>query len=174
MKNPLNSFILYKAIYLYTQNHSTMLKQLTIHNSILINANADKVWDVLTNPEETKKYMFGCATVTDWKVGSPLLWQYNYEGKDVVAVKGHIIAIEPGKFLVYTVFDPNSTMPDVPENYLTVTYALEEKNGQTKLSVSQGNYATVADGQRRYKESYNNGEGWNPILVQIKAQAEAK
>jgi hypothetical protein len=30
----------------------------------------------------------------------------------------------------------------------------------------------VADGQKRYEDSYNGGEGWNPILVQIKALAE--
>ncbi len=151
-----------------------MLKQLTIHNTIHINATADEVWDALTNPEQTKKYMFGCITISDWKPGSPLLWQYHYEGKDVVAVKGNIVSIEPGKFLAYTVFDPQSTMPDVPENYLTVTYSLKEDNGSTLLSVTQGNYATVADGQRRYNESYNNGEGWMPILTAIKNLIEGQ
>ena len=151
-----------------------MIQQLTIHNSIHINASPASVWDALTNPEKTKVYMFGCITISDWKVGSPLLWQYHYEGKDVVAVKGNIVTIEPNKFLAYTVFDPNSTMPDVPENYLTVTYTLTEENGDTLLSVTQGDYATVAEGQRRYKEAYNNGEGWNPILVQIKNLVEGK
>ena len=149
-----------------------MFTHLNIHNSILINATAGKVWDALTNPEQTKKYMFGCITISDWKPGSTLLWQYHYEGKDVVAVNGKIVAIEPNRFLAYTVFDPNSTMHDTPENYLTVTYTLNEENGKTLLSVTQGNYATVADGQRRYKEAYNNGEGWNPILVQIKNLVE--
>lgn len=149
-----------------------MLKHLEIHNSILINATAGKVWNALTNPEQTKKYMFGCITISDWQQGSPLLWQYHYEGKDVVAVKGAIKEINPGKFLVYTVFDPNSTMPDIPENYLTVTYSLKEDNGHTLLTVTQGNYAAVADGQRRYKEAYNNGEGWMPILTEIKKIAE--
>lgn len=32
-----------------------------------------------------------------------------------------------------------------------------------------GSYATVADGEKRYQDSYNSGEGWrNPILVEIK------
>ncbi len=31
----------------------------------------------------------------------------------------------------------------------------------------------VGDGERRYKESNNNGEGWNPILVKIKDQIES-
>jgi len=140
---------------------------------IAINADQSKVWDMLVNPEQTKKYMFGCETQSDWEVGSPLLWRMEYEGKELVAVKGNIVDIQPGKFLAYTTIDPNNpNMPDVPENYLTVTYDLKTENGQTVLTVTQGDYNTVADGQKRYDETYNNGEGWNPILVQIKALAE--
>jgi len=150
-----------------------MSTSLIVENSITINAPADKVWDLLVNPEQTKKYMFGCETVSDWQVGSPLLWQGEYEGNKMVFVKGDIVRIEPGKLLVYTVIDPNNaSIPDVPENYLTVTYALAEDDGKTILTVSQGDFATVAQGQKRYEETYNNGEGWNPILVQIKALAE--
>ena len=76
--------------------------------------------------------------------------------------------------LAYTTIDPNSTIADIPENYLTVTYALAEDNGQTVLTVTQGDFATVANGQQRYTETYNNGEGWNPILVQIKALVEGE
>lgn len=150
-----------------------MSKELIIKNTININAPVEKVWDALINPEQTKKYMFGCETVSDWKPGSPLLWRGSYEGKDMIFVKGNIVSIEPNKKLVYTVFDPNSTMPDVPQNYLNVTYDLKAENDHTILTVTQGDYATVAEGERRYKESYNNGEGWNPILVEIKKLVES-
>ena len=96
-----------------------------------------------------------------------------YEGKEMVFVKGSILNIEPGKFLAYTAFDPNSTIIDIPDNYLTVTYDLKEENGKTFLTVTQGDYNKVAEGERRYKEAYNNGEGWNPILLQIKKLIEA-
>jgi uncharacterized protein YndB with AHSA1/START domain len=148
------------------------MDQLLIKNTITINAPASKVWDALTNPEQTKKYMFGCETVSDWKVGSPLLWKGNYEGKDMVFVKGNIVEIKPEKKLVYTTFDPNSTMEDISQNYLTVTYELTTENGKTVLIVTQGDYKTVAEGERRYKEAYNNGEGWNPILTEIKKLIE--
>jgi uncharacterized protein YndB with AHSA1/START domain len=149
-----------------------MKQPLLIHNEILIKAPASKVWDILTNPEHTKKYMFGCEALSDWKPGSPLIWKMMHEGKEFIPVKGKILNIVPDKLLRYTVFDPNSTMEDIPENYLTVTYELFEENGSTLLEVTQGDYNKVADGERRYKESYNNGEGWNPILVQIKKLAE--
>lgn len=143
-----------------------------ITNSIHIQATPAQVWDALTNPEQTKQYMFGCETVSDWSIGSELLWKMEHEGKELIAVKGYIVALEPNKYLAYTVIDPNSGMPDLPENYLTVTYTLEPSNGQTLFTVTQGDYTKVTDGERRYQESYNNGEGWNPILVAIKALVE--
>jgi uncharacterized protein YndB with AHSA1/START domain len=150
-----------------------MNKELIIENEITINAPAGKVWDILTNPEQTKKYMFGCEAISDWKPGSPLDWKGSWEGKEMVFVKGIVSDIVPGELVAYTTIDPNNpAMADVPENYLTVTYRLTGENSSTLLKVTQGNYATVADGQRRYEESYNNGEGWNPILVAIKNIAE--
>jgi len=150
------------------------MSKLEVKNTITINAPATKVWNALVNPEETRKYMFGCETVSDWKPGSSLLWRVSYEGKEMVFVKGNVVTIEPDKFLAYTVIDPNNpSIPDVPENYLTVTYSLAETNGKTTLTVTQGDYSTVAEGEKRYKEAYNNGEGWNPILIEIKKIVEA-
>ena len=71
--------------------------ELLVKNSITITAQASKVWDVLTNPEQTKKYMFGCETVSDWKPGSTLEWKGNYEGQGMVFVKGNIVNIIPEK-----------------------------------------------------------------------------
>lgn len=149
-----------------------MKAPLIIKNVIEISAPAEKVWDALVNPEQTRKYMFGCETVSDWKKGSELLWKGEHEGKEMIFVKGTIVDIQPRKFLAYTTIDPHSTIDDKVENYLTVTYHLEEKDNKTTFTVTQGDYASVAEGERRYKESYNNGEGWNPILFQIKSLVE--
>jgi uncharacterized protein YndB with AHSA1/START domain len=146
---------------------------LIVKNEISINAAASKVWDALTNPEQTKKYMFGCEAISDWKVGSPLLWKGAWEGKEMVFVKGHILAIQPNRLLKYTVIDPNAAYPDTPENHLNVTYELSEQGGHTTLTVSNDGFENAADGEKRYQHTYNNGEGWNPLLVQIKAVAES-
>lgn len=117
--------------------------------------------------------MFGCEALSDWKAGGSLIWKMIYEGKDFIPVKGEIIEIRKDEYLSYTVIDPhNPSIPDLPENYLTVEYKLEQNNNRTVLTVTQGDYNIVADGEKRYKESYNNGEGWNPILAQIKKIAE--
>lgn len=145
-----------------------------VKNSILINASPDKVWEALVNPELTKKYMFGCETVSDWKVGSELLWRGNYEGKEMVFVKGFVLEIEPNKKLKYTVIDPNATYPHTPENHLNVMYDLSFSDNHTTLTISQDGFETAADGEKRYTDVYNNGDGWNPILKLIKAVVESE
>ena len=149
------------------------MSELKIKSTITINASAAKVWDALVNPQQTKKYMFGCETVSDWKVGSELIWRGEYEGKPMDFVQGNIVSIEPEKLLAYTVIDPNNkNIPIIPENYLTVTYELIPEGNTTVLNVTQGDYSKVAEGERRFKEADNNGLGWSPILELIKKQVE--
>ena len=143
-----------------------------VENKIQINASVSDVWNLLTKPELTKKYMFGCETVTDWNAGSSLLWQAEFNGVPTVFVKGFIKEISAPKKLHYTVIDPNAEMEDIEENYLHVVYLLNATMNGSELIVQQFGFENAADGEKRYLDVYNNGEGWNPILVQIKALAE--
>jgi uncharacterized protein YndB with AHSA1/START domain len=147
------------------------MNSLIVKNTITIHAPASKVWDALVNPEQTKKYMYGCETVSDWQPGSELLWKGVFDGKELVAVKGKIVAIQPGSHLAYTTIDPNSTIEDIPENYLTVTYDLKTDGSDTVLTVTQGDYSKVAEGEKRYDEAIAAG-GWQSILELIKKQVE--
>lgn len=149
-----------------------MNNPLVVQNTITINGPVAHVWDALVNPAQTKKYMFGCEAISDWKVGDSLLWKMIYEGKEMIPVKGIILDIQPGRFLKYTVIDAVSGMEDIPENYLNVTYTLVEQNGVTTLTVTQDGFEGAADGEKRYQDVYNKGEGWNPILVEIKKLVE--
>jgi uncharacterized protein YndB with AHSA1/START domain len=56
-------------------NHS-----LIVSKSVDINAEPSKVWNTLTNPDIIKEYLFGIETITDWKVGSEIIFQGEYEG----------------------------------------------------------------------------------------------
>jgi uncharacterized protein YndB with AHSA1/START domain len=149
------------------------MSRLEVRNEITIHAPAAKVWDALVNPQQTKKYMFGCEALSDWKVGSSLVWEGEYEGKKMVFVKGKIEAITPNVLLAYTVIDPNNPeMPDVPENYLLVEYFVEPLGNSSILRVVQSGFEGAARGKERYEETSNNGIGWQPILDQIKALCE--
>jgi uncharacterized protein YndB with AHSA1/START domain len=150
-----------------------MPQPLVVTNTINIHAPAAKVWDALTNPEQTKKYMFGCEAISDWQPGSSLIWKGTFNGVEMIAVKGDIVSIDPGKTLVYTIIDPNNPkIPDLPENYLTVTSQLTEQGDHTQLEVSSGDYSTIAQGAERYKHTVDGG-GWDPILTQIKTLCES-
>lgn len=145
-----------------------------VKNELLIDAPIQKVWDVLTLPEYTKQYMFGCETVSGWKAGDDLLWRGDYQGQQTVFVSGKVLEIRTPSLLVYSVIDPNAAYPKTPENHLRVTYTLNEENGRVKLTVTQDGFENAAEGEKRYKDVYNNGDGWNPVLEQIKKVAEGK
>jgi uncharacterized protein YndB with AHSA1/START domain len=110
--------------------------------------------------------MLGAEAISDWKVGSPLIWHLAGTEK---MLKGTIIAIEPGKRLSYTIIDPDAGYPDIPENYTKVTYELTEDHGETIVSVSDGDFATVADGEKRYQRTIS---GWDLALKNLKEVVE--
>ncbi len=128
----------------------------------------EKVWNLLTNPAITKEYMFGCEVISDWKVGNPILWKGQTEdGREIIYIKGNIIEVIDGRKVTFTMFDPNMKLEDIPENYLNLTYELKEMDNKTILKLTQGNFASVADGEKRYKKSLKGWEMIIPIMQQI-------
>ena len=146
-----------------------MKKELVVKKTVKLNAETSNVWEALTNPALTQKYMFGCEVISDWKVGSPIIWKGFSEGKEIVFVKGKIVNIVPGKLLQFTAFDPNSGLEDVPPNYTTVTYELSPESEQTVLSVTQGDFGGVANGEKRYDDTVG---GWDSALNGLKKLLE--
>jgi len=146
------------------------MPELLIRKSIEVDAPVETLWKVLTDAKFIKQYMFGCNAETDWKPGSPLLWKGEADGK--LYVKGYVVLNEPPRRLAYTAFDPNSTIKDIPANYLTMTYDLKKRGDQASvLEITQGDYAAVEDGETRYKHSL---EGDDVVLQGIKKLAEAE
>ena len=142
-----------------------------IEDELLIHAPTSRVWDALVNPEKTQQYMYGCEVVSDWNVGSPVLWKGAVDG--VVYVKGNLVILDEERALAFTLFDPHASYPDVPENYLTATYTLQPEGDTTHLTVTQGDFATVAEGDKRYEDSQAQG-GWSAILSAIKELVESE
>lgn len=136
--------------------------------AIVIEAEPKVVWEALTNPIFTKIYMFGCEVVSDWKLWEPVEWKGAEDG--IIYVKGILLDYEKEKKLSYTVFDPNAGYKDIPENYLTTTYLIEPSEGKTVLSISQGDYSKVENGEKRFKESI----GWKMVLKRLKQMLETK
>src|SRR5262245_16267879 len=115
-----------------------MDKMYTARASTTINTPASRVWDAITKPELIKQYLFGTDVISEWKVGSPIVYKGEWQGK-AFEDKGKILEIVPEKSLVSTYWSPLSGIPDLPENYQTVTYQLSEKNGKTEVTITQDN-----------------------------------
>lgn len=142
-----------------------MSKAMIIKEEVLFKAHAEKVWDLLINPAMTKQYMFGCEVLSDWKVGSEVLWKGNTEdGEELVYVKGKVLEYEKGKKLTSTTFDPNSDMEDIPENHVNLCYELTVLEEGTQLTITQGDFAGAADGEKRYQDSKG---GWKEMVIPI-------
>src|SRR5512138_632826 len=130
-----------------------------------INAPASRVWEALTNPALIKQYFFGTNVVTDWKVGSPIYYRGEWQGKSYED-KGQILEFEPRKRLVSTHWSPLSGVPDTAENYHTVTYLLSEHNGMTDVTLQQDNNAS--DEEKQHSE-----QNWSMMLQGLKKLLES-
>jgi len=140
------------------------MANLSLNTSIKINAPAAKVWEALTNPAIVKQYFFGTNVITDWKKGSPIIWEGEWEGK-TYRDKGEILDIDPGRYVRYNYWSTMSGTEDIPENYADITYTLTEKDGVTKLDITQGNIKS--------EESKNHSEqNWQSVFGKMKEMVE--
>ena len=129
-----------------------------------VHAPAEKVWQALTDPEMIRKYFFGTNTKTDWKVGSPIVFEGEYQGKSYHD-KGTIRAVEKNKMLQYDYWSSMSKQEDKPENYFLITYRLRPEGAYTVLTVTQENIPS--EEQRDHSAS-----NWNMVLENLKKMVE--
>lgn len=140
------------------------MRDFVVKKSISIHAPAEVVWDALTNPEKTKKYFFNCRVFSDWKVGSPIVFQGRMFLLIPVKLEGVITELKPNKLLRYKLFS------DVDDRggSSTVTDELEYLNGQTVLHITDD--VGVGEGaEDRYERSVR---GWDKILNGLKDLVE--
>jgi uncharacterized protein YndB with AHSA1/START domain len=142
-----------------------MDKNLIATQSIEINTKAEKVWEVLTNPDKIKIYLFGTDTVTDWKIGSSIIFQGKYNGHQYQD-KGNVLKNTENKVLTYNYWSGFSGLEDKTENYSLVTYQIKDiAANKVKFTWTQKGFANK-DGQCHTEE------GLKSMLEQIKKLAE--
>jgi uncharacterized protein YndB with AHSA1/START domain len=137
-----------------------MNDKVTARATATIHAPVSKVWQALINPEIIKQYLFNTEVISDWKVGSPILYRGEWEGK-AFEDKGKILEIEPEKTLKSTHWSPLSGVPDSPENYHTVTYTLSDRGASTEVTITQDNNASE-------EEKVHSEKNWQTVLKGMK------
>ncbi len=141
-----------------------MNKKFVATATTTIHAPVSKVWQSLVNPEIIKQYLFDTEVITDWKVGSPIIYKGEWQGKAFVD-KGEILKIEPEKMLISTHWSPLSGVPDTPENYHAVTYTLAERGESTEVTITQDNNSTE-------EEKEHSEQNWKTVLANMKKLLE--
>ena len=131
---------------------------------ITINAPAAEVWEALTNPAIVKQYFFGTNLKTDWKKGSPIIWEGEWEGKTYQDT-GTILDIDPGKFVRYNYWSSMSGTENTPENYADITYELTEESGKTVLLITQGNI-------KNQEAKEHSEQNWQSVFGKMKEMVE--
>jgi len=140
------------------------MSDLGASSSITIDAPVEKVWRALTTPELIKQWFFGVDTESDWEAGSPLVHRGEWQGKPYED-RGEILKIDPPRLLAHTHWSDLSGLPDRPENYQEVTWALEERGAMTKLTVTERNLPS----EEAKAVSEN---GWRTALTGLKGVLE--
>jgi uncharacterized protein YndB with AHSA1/START domain len=143
-----------------------MSKGLVASARVTIEVPIADVWDAIVNPEIVKEYMFGSTVVSDWKEGSTIVWKGVWQGKQYED-RGRILELEPRRLISYTHYSPLSGLPDVPDNYHTVTVSLSPRGKGTIVSLSQDNNLTP---EARDHSSKN----WGMMLDGLKRLLEEK
>jgi uncharacterized protein YndB with AHSA1/START domain len=141
-----------------------MTNKLVSKTSITINAPVKKVWQALTDPAMIKEYLFGTTTTSDWKKGSAITYEGEWQGKKYKD-KGTIIEIISEKLLHTTYWSSMGGKEDRPENYNNVIYELQPKGEQTIVTISQDNIDT--EEQLKHMD-----QNWGIVLDSMKKLLE--
>jgi len=131
--------------------------------TVFIRAPQAKVWDAITKPEFTHRYMYDSDANTTWKPGTRLLWTKHGTGSELV--DGEVIEYDKPNRLVFSwiiKYDAELTS----EGSSRVTYELSEAEGLTKLTVVHDDFPS---GSKVYDEVAG---GWPYILSGLKTLLE--
>lgn len=138
---------------------------LKVSKTITIDASPEVVWDVVTNRNKIKLFLYGTNTSTDWKVGSPILFEGEYQGmtyKD----KGNVIENVLNEKIKYNYWSMMSKTEDLPENYSLITYSID------KISEKQVKFTWLQEGFTSKQGCDHTDKTLMSMLEQIKKIAE--
>jgi uncharacterized protein YndB with AHSA1/START domain len=140
--------------------------------SVEINAPASRVWDALTRPQCTEHWASEFSSggppfriESDWDLASPVLWK---DPSGQVVIEGQVTALDQHKLLRFTVFDARAERP-AGASEDGITYKLTERNGRTRLWVSQGDFSAMSEGEK-YRDL--SARVWDRVLLKVKLLAE--
>lgn len=111
---------------------------LKITKRIQFNASAKRVFDALTIPQRIKAYFPVDSVESDQCQGGRFVIHGHADGQPFTDF-GTIDRFEHGREFQYTYWSTNHGTDRLPENYMTIRYALSEADGITTLELNHTN-----------------------------------
>lgn len=136
-------------------------------SSVIIKTTKSKVWKAITEPDLVKQWQYGSQLLTNWKVGSDIVFRAEWEGQ-VFEQHGKILEIQENEYVIYNLFAPRPGLEDKPENYFIMKYILKEHGDETELEITQEDNRII-EGQ---EDSTQEEEAENNVLNELKKVAE--
>ena len=120
----------------------------------------ERLWQALTDPEQTRKYWYGALSISEWKVGSRWTSE-SAEGE--VYLEGEILEIDPPRRLVHTlhVLQDPAAVAEAPSR---VEYQITQVGDRCRLTL-------IHTGRGPATIEYTSG-GWETILGGLKELLE--
>lgn len=115
------------------------MKNLSIEKEIFIEAKPSTVFEALTNSEKIIQYLPLKEVISDWKVGSEVLYKGELEGVPFTDF-GTIDILEPNEKFQYTYWSTNHGTERLPANHLTICYSISNSENGTLLKVEHTNF----------------------------------
>ena len=127
-----------------------------------IRTSPQRLWDAITDPDQTRRYYHGTAIESDWQPGSA--WEHRRaDGSGKIDVVGHVLEAEPPTRLVITFEDaPDGESPREPS---VVTFLIEPHQDIVRLTVTH---------ERLPNQEMLGGisAGWPAVLANLKSMLE--
>ncbi|WBB68585.1 metalloregulator ArsR/SmtB family transcription factor [Micromonospora sp. WMMD812] len=148
-----------------------------------INTTPQRLWAALTEPAFTRRYWGGVALKSDWRVGSPVLWQDAPDG-EFRDLGQRVLAAEPYRRLSYRWhgFQPEHAAhfgwsdeelaARLGERRSTVTFEIEPHGAAVRLTVVHDDFSPDSEMHRAISGQLDGSGGWPELLASLKTLLE--
>jgi uncharacterized protein YndB with AHSA1/START domain/DNA-binding transcriptional ArsR family regulator len=140
------------------QETKTMEKPKLVYVTFIA-ATPERVWEALTDPDQTARY-WGHRNVSGWTKGDS--WQHERLDGSGIDGGGTILEIDPPRRLAHTWGELEDA--DRPDRLSRVTYDLEPVDDAVRLTVTHENLTT--------EQTSDTQEGWALVLSSLKSYLE--
>ena len=160
----------------------TAMSETAFVYSTYIRTTPEQLWKALTEPAFTLRY-WGEALVSDWRVGSKILWQQGADG-DPQDLDQVVLEYEPHRRLSYTwhKFQPahaeffgwsDERLAELQkEGPSRVTFDIEPAGSKVKLTVTHDDFEPGSEMLKAISGQLPKSGGWPELLADLKTFLE--